>query len=45
MTEHNPRPEHLALPGFVYGGLIASLIDCHSPFCPDAPGAEPAPHR
>jgi acyl-coenzyme A thioesterase PaaI-like protein len=24
-----PRPYHLALPGFVYGGLIASLIDCH----------------
>lgn len=25
-----PRPYHTALPGFVYGGLIASLIDCHS---------------
>jgi acyl-coenzyme A thioesterase PaaI-like protein len=25
-----PRPEHIALPGFVYGGLIASLIDCHA---------------
>lgn len=24
-----PRPEHLAVPGVVYGGLIASLIDCH----------------
>ena len=24
-----PRPEHIAVPGFVYGGLIASLIDCH----------------
>ena len=24
-----PRPYHFALPGFVYGGLIASLIDCH----------------
>lgn len=24
-----PRPEHLAFPGFVYGGLIASLVDCH----------------
>ncbi len=24
-----PRPEHVAIPGFVYGGLIASLIDCH----------------
>lgn len=25
-----PRPEHTAVPGFVYGGLIASVIDCHS---------------
>jgi len=24
-----PKPYHLAMPGFVYGGLIASLIDCH----------------
>ena len=24
-----PRPYHVAVPGFVYGGLIASLIDCH----------------
>ncbi len=24
-----PRPYHTALPGYVYGGLIASLIDCH----------------
>ncbi|NJN47548.1 MAG: PaaI family thioesterase [Candidatus Competibacteraceae bacterium] len=25
-----PRPEHTAIPGYVYGGLVASLIDCHS---------------
>ena len=25
-----PRPEHVAVPGFVYGGLIASLVDCHA---------------
>lgn len=25
-----PRPYHTAVPGYVYGGLIASLIDCHS---------------
>jgi acyl-coenzyme A thioesterase PaaI-like protein len=25
----NPRSYHIALPGYVYGGLIASLIDCH----------------
>lgn len=24
-----PKPHHTALPGYVYGGLIASLIDCH----------------
>ncbi len=24
-----PRPYHIAIPGFVYGGLLASLIDCH----------------
>ncbi len=29
VTIYTPRPEHTALPGFVYGGLIASLIDCH----------------
>ena len=25
-----PRPYHIAIPGYVYGGLIASLIDCHA---------------
>lgn len=25
-----PRPYHLAIPGYVYGGLIASVIDCHA---------------
>ncbi|WP_027725676.1 PaaI family thioesterase [Tuberibacillus calidus] len=29
VTEYDPKPEHTALPGFVYGGFIASLIDCH----------------
>lgn len=24
-----PQQYHIAVPGFVYGGLIASLIDCH----------------
>jgi acyl-coenzyme A thioesterase PaaI-like protein len=24
-----PRQEHTAIPGYVYGGLVASLIDCH----------------
>ncbi len=25
-----PQPYHRGFPGFVYGGLIASLIDCHA---------------
>jgi acyl-coenzyme A thioesterase PaaI-like protein len=25
-----PKPYHTATPGYVYGGLIASLIDCHA---------------
>jgi acyl-coenzyme A thioesterase PaaI-like protein len=47
-----PRPEHIAMPGFVYGGLIASLIDCHGIGAAAAaamqaagatPGADPSP--
>ncbi|MEM9530622.1 MAG: PaaI family thioesterase [Pseudomonadota bacterium] len=30
VARFTPRPEHIALPGFVYGGLLASLIDCHA---------------
>jgi len=29
VTRLTPKPCHMAAPGFVYGGLIASLIDCH----------------
>ena len=25
-----PAPHHLSVPGFVYGGLLASLVDCHA---------------
>jgi acyl-coenzyme A thioesterase PaaI-like protein len=25
-----PRPYHIVIPGVVYGGLIPSIIDCHS---------------
>ena len=25
-----PEPYHIAIPGYVYGGLLASIIDCHS---------------
>jgi len=29
VARFTPRPEHIAIPGYVYGGLIGSLIDCH----------------
>jgi acyl-coenzyme A thioesterase PaaI-like protein len=29
VTRFRPRPEHTAVPGYVYGGLLASLLDCH----------------
>lgn len=30
VARFTPAPHHMALPGFVYGGLIASLADCHA---------------
>jgi acyl-coenzyme A thioesterase PaaI-like protein len=30
VCEFFPKEYHIAIPGYVYGGLIASLIDCHS---------------
>lgn len=29
VTIFKPKDYHTAIPGYVYGGLIASLIDCH----------------
>ncbi len=29
ITHYIPQPYHTAIQGFVYGGLLASLIDCH----------------
>lgn len=29
VARYTPRPEHTAIPGYVYGGLLASLVDCH----------------
>jgi acyl-coenzyme A thioesterase PaaI-like protein len=29
VAHYLPRPYHIAIPGYVYGGLLASLIDCH----------------
>lgn len=30
VSHFTPKPYHTAFPGFVYGGLTASLIDCHT---------------
>ena len=30
IARFRPAPYHMALPGYVYGGLIASLVDCHA---------------
>jgi acyl-coenzyme A thioesterase PaaI-like protein len=30
VARFTPGPEHVSVPGFVYGGLIASLVDCHA---------------
>lgn len=47
-----PQPYHTGPPGYVYGGLIASLIDCHSTATASAaayrrdcrePGSTPVP--
>ena len=29
VTRFRPQSYHTAIPGYVYGGLLASLIDCH----------------
>ena len=30
VAQFTPEPHHISVPGFVYGGLIASLVDCHA---------------
>jgi acyl-coenzyme A thioesterase PaaI-like protein len=30
LTRFMPEPYHTAIPGYVYGGMLASLVDCHS---------------
>jgi acyl-coenzyme A thioesterase PaaI-like protein len=30
IAHFTPKPYHTAFPGVVYGGLLASLIDCHT---------------
>lgn len=29
VAHFSPKEYHLAFPGYVYGGLVASLVDCH----------------
>ena len=29
VTRFTPRPSHIAIPGYVNGGVLATLIDCH----------------
>jgi acyl-coenzyme A thioesterase PaaI-like protein len=29
VTRFTPRPYHIAIPGYVNGGVLASLVDCH----------------
>jgi len=29
VCHHLPSPNHIAIPGYVYGGMLALLIDCH----------------
>ncbi len=29
VTRYTPQPWHIAIPGYVNGGLLASLLDCH----------------
>ena len=30
VTRYRPEPYHTSVPGYAYGGLIASIVDCHS---------------
>lgn len=39
VSRFTPEPHHTAVPGYVYGGLIASLIDCHGTGTAAASGA------
>ncbi|KPK56543.1 MAG: thioesterase [Gemmatimonas sp. SG8_38_2] len=54
VARYTPRPYDTAIPGYVYGGLIASLIDCHGTGSASAaaarlegwdPVAHPTPER
>jgi acyl-coenzyme A thioesterase PaaI-like protein len=43
VARFRPRPSHMAIPGYVYGGLLASLIDCHGTGSASAAAARARP--
>ena len=43
VARFTPKPYHTAIPGYVYGGLIASLVDCHGTGTAAAVPERPAP--
>jgi len=45
VAHFTPKPWHTAIPGYVYGGLIASLVDCHGTGTAAAVGARTAGWR
>lgn len=45
VARFTPQPHHTAIPGYVYGGLIASLIDCHGTGTASAAAARAAGWR
>ena len=44
VAHFTPLPEHISVPGFTYGGLLASLVDCHA-MATSAAAAEAAAGR
>lgn len=44
VARFTPSPHHISVPGFVYGGLLASLLDCHA-MATAAAAAEHAANR
>lgn len=45
VTRYTPAPHETAVPGFVYGGLIAALIDCHAMATASAAAVSAAGHQ
>ena len=41
----HPRPYHIAIPGYVYGGLLASIVDCHGTGTAAAAATQAAGHE